>query len=135
MPAEPDEEQGEIGSHGEPVEDTECAFLALALDPMNMVNFSHLGVPRYLQVPLSLSYQDEALLEEIESNTPAVRNAPILLSSNQGFEKLNSMEGNEEIRAEMKTAINHIVRADEDTGEIDFTKFVMQQLDWSHNQL
>ena len=113
-----------VDSHGNPIDNTVSHFLPL--EPAFIVNFSHMGVLRYLQMSLVAKYPDESQLQKITDNMPEVRNALILLLSDQKFEKLNSPEGKEEIQAEMMVAINTIIHAEDDTGNIYFTNFVMQ---------
>lgn len=51
----------------------------LALDPPFVVNFTHRGTLRYLQVSIELMYHDPALLTKVKEHMPAIRNDLILL--------------------------------------------------------
>ncbi|MCH8134385.1 MAG: flagellar basal body-associated FliL family protein [Proteobacteria bacterium] len=116
-----------VGEHGNPV--TEQEALYLALNPPFVVNFTHLGTLRYLQISLEIMYHDQDLLDRVANKMPAVRNDLILLLSNQEYEKLNSLAGKEEIRKEMMLAVNNLIfdeGEDVDAGAIYFTNFIMQ---------
>ena len=116
-----------VDEHGNPVSEKEALYLAL--NPPFVVNFTHLGTLRYLQISLEIMYHDQDLLDRVANKMPAVRNDLILLLSNQEYEKLNSLAGKEEIRKEMMLAINELIfdeGEDVDNGAIYFTNFVMQ---------
>lgn len=122
------EEEVELDSHGNPIPaGGEAQYLPI--NPPFVVNFTHLGTLRFLQISLEVMYEDEAVLEKVEESMPAVRNELILLLSDQKFEKLSSLEGKEELRSEMLAAINNRVldEAHADVhGEVFITNFVMQ---------
>jgi flagellar FliL protein len=84
----------------------------LLLDPPFVVNFTHRGTLRYLQVSLELMYHDPALLAKVTERMPVIRNDLILLFSNQDYEKLSSSEGKEMLRHEIFRAINHVIGFD-----------------------
>ena len=81
----------------------------LNLDPPFVVNFTHRGTLRYLQVSLELSYEDTSLLAKVTERMPEIRNDLILLFSNQDYEKLSTMAGKEQLRHEIFAAINHVI--------------------------
>lgn len=81
----------------------------LNLDPPFVVNFTHRGTLRYLQVSLELSYEDTTLLAKVTERMPEIRNDLILLFSNQDYEKLSTMAGKEQLRREIFAAINHVI--------------------------
>ena len=103
----------------------------LQLEPPFVVNFTHLGELRYLQVALVAMHPDQQVLDLIERHMPAVRNSLILLLSDQQFDKLSSLEGKEQLRRQMLLAINQIISDYDslqiaDQGQIFITNFVMQ---------
>lgn len=113
--------------HGNPISKKKSLYLAL--NPPFVVNFTHLGTLRYLQISLEIMYHDQDLLDRVVDKMPAVRNDLILLLSNQEYEKLNSLAGKEEIRQELMLAVNELVFDGgeiADPGAIYFTNFVMQ---------
>lgn len=121
-------EHVELDEHGNPVEE-QGEEQYLPINPPFVVNFTHLGTLRFLQISLEVMYEDEEVLERVEESMPAVRNELILLLSDQKFEKLSSLEGKEELRGEMLAAINSRVLDDAQTdvqGEVFITNFVMQ---------
>jgi flagellar FliL protein len=84
----------------------------MSLDPPFVVNFTHRGTLRYLQVSLELMYHDPALLLKVKEHMPAIRNDLILLFSNQDYENLASAGGKENLREEIFKAINHVIGID-----------------------
>lgn len=81
----------------------------LPLDPPFVVNFVHNGTLRYLQLAVSVMARDQAVLDSVKTNMPAIRNNLILFLSNQTYEQLGSREGKEEMRARVLTEINQII--------------------------
>lgn len=117
----------EVDEHGNPIAEKEALYLAL--NPPFVVNFTHLGTLRYLQISVEIMYHDQSLLDQVAAKMPAVRNDLILLLSDQKYEKLNSLAGKEEIRRELLLAVNELIFNDSeivDEGAIYFTNFVMQ---------
>ncbi|MFT4814720.1 MAG: flagellar FliL protein [Pseudohongiellaceae bacterium] len=101
----------------------------LPIDPPFIVNFTHLGALRYLQISIEIMYPDEDIIDRVVEHMPAIRNSLILLLSNQPYEKLSTFEGKEVLRGEMVAAVNDIVyrgSAVEFPGEMFITNFVMQ---------
>ena len=84
----------------------------LTLDPPFVVNFTHRGTLRYLQVSLEIMYHDPALLAKVTERMPVIRNDLILLFSNQDYEKLSTASGKEQLRHEIFHAINHVIGID-----------------------
>lgn len=120
-------EVAEVDDHDEAAFSEDSLYLPL--DPPFVVNFTHLGTLRYLQISLEIMYHDQELLDRVEERMPAIRNDLILLLSNQEYDKLNSLAGKEQIRDELMLAINNLILEDDearDSGEIYFTNFVMQ---------
>lgn len=120
-------EEVQLDEHGNPIVAGRPIFMPI--NPPFVVNFTHLGTLRYLQISLSVMYNEQRIIERVSEQLPAVRNELILLLSDQQFEKLSTAEGKEQLRAEMIAAINHRVLTPEDTniqGEVFITNFVMQ---------
>jgi flagellar FliL protein len=104
------EEVAELDAEGNPVVHEEASPpLYLPLEPPFVVNFTHRGTLRYLQLSLELMYHDEAILQKITDNMPAIRNDLILLFSNQDYETLSTLEGKEVLRDKILVAVNNIV--------------------------
>ena len=101
----------------------------LPIDPPFIVNFTHLGALRYLQISIEVMYPEEDIIDRVVEHMPAIRNALILLLSDQPYEKLSTLQGKEELRSEMVAAVNQIVYRGtpvEVQGEMFITNFVMQ---------
>lgn len=91
----------------------------LPLEPPFVVNFTHRGTLRYLQVSLELMYQEQEIIDEINNKMPAVRNALIMLFSNQNYESLSSFEGKEQLRQSILLAVNNEIGLKAPDPEID----------------
>lgn len=101
----------------------------LPIDPPFIVNFTHLGALRYLQISIEIMYPEQDIIERAVEHMPAIRNSLILLLSDQPYEKLSTLQGKEELRGEMVAAVNEIVfrdNAEQYSGEMFITNFVMQ---------
>jgi flagellar FliL protein len=101
----------------------------LALDPAFVVNFRDDQSVRFLQVGVTLMAHDAAALEAAKDAQPVVRNALVMLFSNQSYAGLSDAAGKEKLQAQALAAVQKIVS--ERTGKpgIDalyFTSFVMQ---------
>lgn len=99
------------------------------IDPPFIVNFTHLGALRYLQMSIEIMYPQEDIIDRVIEHMPAIRNSLILLLSDQPYEKLSTLEGKEVLRSEMLAAVNEIVYRGSVVkfpGEIFITNFVMQ---------
>ena len=115
------------GGHGAAAPKTETFYLPI--DPPFIVNFTHLGALRYLQISLEVMYPDQKLLDRVDTHMPAIRNALILLLSDQPYEKLSTLAGKELLRAEMVAEVNKIIYGNDSVthqGEMFITNFVMQ---------
>lgn len=100
----------EVDAEGNPIVHEEATPpLYLPLEPPFVVNFTHRGTLRYLQLSLELMYHNEAILQKVTANMPAIRNDLILLFSNQEYETLATLEGKEALRDKIMVAVNNIV--------------------------
>lgn len=121
--SQPDDEHGEVA----PTVLRETHYLPI--DPPFIVNFTHLGALRYLQISIEVMYPQEDVIDRVVEHMPAIRNSLILLLSDQPYEKLSTFEGKEMLRGEMVAAVNEIVYGGstvEFPGEMFITNFVMQ---------
>lgn len=115
--------------HGDAPPTTSWEAHYLPIDPPFIVNFTHLGALRYLQISIEIMYPQEYIIDRVIEHMPAIRNSLILLLSDQPYEKLSTLEGKEVLRGEMVAAVNEIVYPDsiiEFPGEMFITNFVMQ---------
>ena len=104
----------------------------LPMDPPFVVNFTHRGALRFLQLSAELMFYDAARVEQAKLSMPAIRNDVIILLSGKEFEALSSIESKEELRREIMQAVCKVLDIDfdtviaEDEGSIYITNFIMQ---------
>lgn len=101
----------------------------LALNPPFVVNFEGSGQARFLQVGVQLMAYDSKAIEVAKDEQPVIRNALVLLFSDQKEKDLLSRSGKEKLRAEALAAVQHIVKQRYKGPGIKalyFTSFVMQ---------
>jgi flagellar FliL protein len=113
-----------LGGDAEPEGDP----IYLPLSPAFVVNFEHNGAIRYLQLGMQAMSYDQAAVDKVEANMPAVRNNLILMFSAQDYEVLNTVEGKENLRKEVLDSINKVVRLSGESAvnDVFFTSFVVQ---------
>ena len=99
-------------------------------DPAFVVNFGGEGSARYLQVTVEAMSRDAALLEELKTVEPVVRNDLVMLFSSQDNATLLSAEGKEKLRAATLEAIRKVLNGEGSKGSrieaVYFTSFVIQ---------
>jgi len=104
----------------------------LPLDPPFVVNFTHRGALRFLQLSVELMFYDAGRIELAKQNMPAIRNDVIILLSGKDFDGLSSIESKEELRSEILQAICNVMGLDfnavvaDEQGKIYITNFIMQ---------
>jgi flagellar FliL protein len=99
-------------------------------DPAFVVNFGGEGSARYLQVTVEAMSRDAAILEELKTDEPAVRNDLVMLFSSQDNATLMSADGKEKLRAATLDAIRKVLNGEGAKGskieQVYFTSFVIQ---------
>jgi flagellar FliL protein len=109
---------------------TRAAAIYYKFDPAFVVNFGNDGNTRYLQITLEAMSRDQAVLDEIKNNEPAIRNDLVLLYSAQQPEALLAPEGKEKLRQATLDAVRKIIAAEGAKAEaveaVYFTSFVIQ---------
>jgi flagellar protein FliL len=99
-------------------------------DPAFVVNFGGEGSARYLQVTVEAMSRDAAVLEDLKTEEPVVRNDLVLLFSAQDNATLMSAEGKEKLRASTLDAIRKVLNSEGGKGSkveaVYFTSFVIQ---------
>ncbi len=104
----------------------------LPMDPAFVVNFTHRGALRFLQLSVEVMFYDAARVEQVKLQMPAIRNDVIILLSGKDFEALSTIESKEELRREIMQAVCKVLEIDfdtviaEDEGSIYITNFIMQ---------
>ncbi len=83
-----------------------------------------------VQIGIGVStYYDERVFQNVERHQMAIRSAVLLTLADEDASELASPGGKEELKADLKGAINSVLKAKEGFGGIDdvyFTSFVMQ---------
>jgi flagellar protein FliL len=74
------------------------------LDPF-VVNLAG-EVQHYLQVGIDLKIADEHVKDQIKAHLPEIRNGVLLLLSSKQIDELSSLEGKNQLRAEIREAVN-----------------------------
>lgn len=104
----------------------------MPMDPPFVVNFTHRGALRYLQLSVELMFYDAARLEQAKARMPAIRNDIIILLSGKDFDSLSTIEAKEQLRGEIFGAICKVLELDvetvvaQDEGTVYITNFIMQ---------
>ena len=99
------------------------------LVPAFVVNFTHKGRPRYMQVSIALLVRDQAALDALKVHMPVLRNRLVMLFSNQDFESLITPVGKEMLRQQATASVQEL--AQQETGKVTveqvlFTNLVLQ---------
>jgi flagellar FliL protein len=109
---------------------TRAAAIYYKFDPAFVVNFGSDGNTRYLQITLEAMSRDQAVIDGIKNNEPAIRNDLVLLYSAQQPEALLGPEGKEKLRQATLDAVRKIIAAEGAKAEaveaVYFTSFVIQ---------
>lgn len=99
------------------------------LMPAFVVNFSHNGRQRYMQVSIALMSRDQAALDALKVHMPLLRNRLVMLFSSQDFEALKTPVGKEMLRQQATASVQEL--AQKEIGKLAveqvlFTNFVLQ---------
>lgn len=90
-----------------------------------VVNIIGQDAAHYVKASLSLELDKEATLDEVNKRMPQIRDAILLLISNKTFEELQDIQGKNQVKAELKSKLNSILK----TGQVNnvyLTDFVVQ---------
>lgn len=90
------------------------------------VNLVDPGMRRYLRVKMTFEYlETKALLKELDSREPEVRDAVIGVLRTKTVPELSSGEAMQQLRKELIASINSVLSSGEIT-DVFFTEFVIQ---------
>lgn len=118
-----------VASEEELAEPLPQAAIYHNLRPPFIVNFVAGNKPRYLQAELTVMSRDPKVVEAVIQHSPLVRSRIIDLFADQDYLALQTPEGKEALREELKTQINEVLVAEGAEGgveEVLITNFVMQ---------
>ena len=90
-----------------------------------VVNIIGQDAAHYVKASLSLELDKDATLDEVNKRMPQIRDAILLLISNKTFEELQDIQGKNQVKAELKSKLNSILK----TGQVNnvyLTDFVVQ---------
>jgi flagellar FliL protein len=99
------------------------------LDPDFVVAFRDPKTVRFVKLAIEVMARDDDVIEDVKLHMPAIRDRVIILLSNKSEDSLLDTEGKEQLREEVLTAVQDVLK--ENTGEpgveaVYFTNFVMQ---------
>ena len=126
-------EEGEGGGEGGEAKGgkkPKAEAIYVKLDPPFVVNFEAKGIMRFLQITVEVMTRDPHTEELLKQHDPMIRNNLLMLFGNQDFEKINSVEGKEALRAEALKNIGESLKTEGGkpklVEQLYFTSFVMQ---------
>ncbi|MEZ5456997.1 MAG: flagellar basal body-associated FliL family protein [Lysobacteraceae bacterium] len=117
-----DEEEDEDSGHSKPAQ-------YLALEPAFVVNLADEGGTRYLQAEVQVMTRKPAVLENVKTHTPAIRNALLMLFAQKTQADLRNKEGREQLQAAALEEVNRVLKEETGKGGVEaifFMSFVTQ---------
>lgn len=99
------------------------------LKPEFIVNYQVGTRQRFLQVYMEVMTRDPAMMEELETHSPMLRNAIIQIMGEQNFEELRSNEGRIKLRDLLTAEVKRLMQQEtgkETIEQVLFTNYVMQ---------
>ena len=96
-----DEAEDEGGAKGKPP-------TYLSLEPF-VVNVAGETVERYLQVGVDVRLSSPEMADLVKQRMPEIRNSILLILSSKRVEELNTLEGKNVLRDEMRDAVNRAI--------------------------
>ena len=108
----------------------ETGSLYVPLNPPFVVNIHDGGRLRFMQVQVQVLARDKAAVSAVEHHMPAVRDALILLLSDQKFGQVSRPKGREKARHQALAAVQKILKKNAGVSNavkaLYFTDFVVQ---------
>jgi flagellar FliL protein len=90
-----------------------------------IVNLMSDGGRRYLKIKVNLELEDEAMVEEITSKLPVLRDTIIRIASSKSLEEISTQKGKDGLKDQIVNEINANMK-DGKINNIYFTDFVVQ---------
>ncbi len=126
--APPSAEEAKVEEEA-PIEKPALPAKYYALTPPFVVNLSGERGVKYLQIELQVMTRDEQSFADIKIHEPAIRNALLLLFSQQEANALTERSGKEELQAKALAEVQTVLQAETGKPGVEtllFTSFVMQ---------
>ncbi|HEB55050.1 MAG TPA: flagellar protein, partial [Gammaproteobacteria bacterium] len=111
----------------EKVESKETHYLKLGKE--FVVNLEDDSKVNFMQIDIQVMARKTEPLDLIEENMPVIRNKLMLILSSQKYEEVNTREGKEKLREEIKQAIQDVLHEESSKANIEavyFTSLIMQ---------
>jgi flagellar FliL protein len=93
--------------------------------PGFVVNLARSGRTRYLKTTIQLELDGKTVVNKAKERQPQVRDALIILLSNQSVDSLQSMQGKYELKRQIVARLNNVLGKDA-VRNVYFTEFVIQ---------
>jgi flagellar protein FliL len=90
-----------------------------------IVNIISEDANHYVKASLSIELSSEVTKEEVNLRMPQIRDSILLLVGNKTFEELQDLQGKKQLKAEMTSKINGVLKSGQ-VKSIYFTDFVVQ---------
>lgn len=122
-------DEAKTDAAAEPAVPVKQAAIYEELSPAFVVNFTHQGRARYMQVSVALMTRDQAALDALKVHMPVLRNRLVMLFSGQDFASLITPVGKEMLRQQATASVQEL--AEKETGKVTveqvlFTNLVLQ---------
>lgn len=101
----------------------------VGIDPALVVNLEDVDAVRYLQVEMQVQTKKSTVEDAIKLHMPAIRNALLMLMSEQDYRELLKVTGKEKLRSAALAEVRRVLKEQAGIGGIDnlyFTSFVSQ---------
>lgn len=105
--------------------DVEEESLIVPLDSV-IVNLCGSGGRRYLKAKINLEARDGEVKKKIESKSVQIKDRLISILSSKTLEDIEGLEGQENLRREIKDAVDIVLKMESGVLQVYFTEFVVQ---------
>ncbi len=99
--------------------------LIISLDPV-VVNLRGSNARRYLKAKVSLEAKDGEIKKKLEAKSIQIKDRLISIFSSKTLEDVEGIEGQENLRREIKDTIDIVLKAESSVLQVYFTEFVVQ---------
>lgn len=108
-----------------PVVETRDAIYT-SLNPAFVITYNTPSGLRYLQTELQVMSYELDVINEVDTNRPALRNNIIMLLGEQEFDMVESIQGRETVRNMIKEVVQDTLRTHLPVEEVYYNSFVLQ---------